>query len=354
MASEKREKNPLKNVLKNRMPSPDRFRRRGPVSSPSFPSTVIVAALAAVVMMIVAGDGLAACPACADNISAAGSEKGEGFALSILGLLSLPVVLVGGIGMAAARTLRKRSGAVLPIAVLSLGLLSCGGGDDAADADAVPKTPADMSKAVEVSGTVLFEGTPPAPEAYDVSSDEYCGVRHEGGVIYSNDVVVNDGKLANVFVYVSKGLEGYSFPTPTEAAVLDQRGCAYEPHMLGIMTGQPLEIRNSDSTLHNVHAMTKNNKAFNLAQDVGKTDRKTFEKEEVMIPIVCDVHGWMKSWLAVLPHPAYAVSGQEGVWSFRVPPGEYTVTAWHERYGKQEVQLTAREGEPATLNFTFR
>lgn len=322
---------------------------------PSLSVAAIPGALAVAAMLLMSGGELAACPACAENIAATDGAKAEGFAASILGLLSLPLALVGGIGIVAARSLRKKSGAVLLLAGLSLGLGACGGSaEQESQADAAAKMPADMSKAVEASGTVFFEGTPPAAEVIDVSADGYCGVRHEGGVIETQDVLVQDGKLANAFIYVSKGLEGYSFPAPTAPAVLDQRGCAYQPHVLGIMVGQPLEIRNSDSTLHNVHAMTKNNKAFNLAQDFGKTDSKTFENEEILIPFVCDVHGWMKSWVAVLPHPAFAVSGADGAWAFRVPPGEYTVTAWHERFGKQEATLTVKEGEPATMNFTFK
>lgn len=323
-------------------------------STTAFWSVAIAAALVALVMAPLAGGQLLACPACAENISAVSGTKAEGFALSILGLLSLPLLLVGGGWFVATLSLRKKSGLLLLFVAMSFGFAACGESAEKGEEQATAKTPADMSTAVEVSGTILLEGTPPPPEAIDVSADEYCGVRHEGGVIYSQDVIAKDGKLANVFIYVSKGLEGYSFPIPTTPAVLDQRGCAYQPHVLGIMVGQPLEVRNSDSTLHNVHAMTKNNKAFNLAQDVGKRDTKTFEEEEVMIPVVCDVHGWMKSWVAVLSHPAFAVSGEDGTWSFKVPPGEYTVTAWHERYGKQEGTLTVKAGEPASLSFTFK
>lgn len=327
--------------------------KRGGSSTVLWPIGMI-AALVALVMAPLAGGQLLACPACAETISAVSGAKAERFALSILGLLSLPLLLVGGGWLVAAVSLRKKGGLLLLLVGISFGVAACGDSAEKGEEQATAKIPADMSNTVEVSGTILFEGTPPPPEAIDVSADEYCGVRHEGGVIYSQDVIAKEGKLANVFIYVSKGLEGYSFPTPTTPAVLDQRGCAYEPHVLGIMVGQPLEVRNSDSTLHNVHAMTKNNKAFNLAQDVGKRDTKTFEEEEVMIPVVCDVHGWMKSWVAVLPHPAFAVSGEDGMWSFKVPPGEYTVTAWHERYGKQEATLTVKGGEPASLSFTFK
>lgn len=294
---------------------------------------------------------LLACPACADNVAAVNGGTAKGFAASIIGLISLPLLLVGGITLTVIRGQRNGVGAVALVLAGSVSFAACGG--DVSDDVPANRVPADMSKAVQVSGTITFNGTPPAQEMVDVSADDYCGVRHEGGQIVSDEVVVNDGKLANVFVYVSKGLEGYSFDVPTAPAMLDQKGCRYHPHVMGVMVGQALEIHNSDSTIHNVHAMTKHNNAFNLGQGVGVSDTKTFDKEEVMIPIVCDVHGWMKSWIGVLPHPAFAVSGENGSYAFSVPPGVYTLTAWHERFGKQEEQITVEEGKAVSVDFAF-
>ena len=306
------------------------------------------------VLAFAGGTELTACPACADNVAAADSGTARGFAASILGLISLPILLVGGVVFSLVRAKGRSAGALAVIPVLIGGLLFTGcGGDTGGDEAAALRVPADMSKAVQVSGVVTFEGAAPEVEMIDVSADEYCGVQHEEGAIASNEVVINDGKLANVFVYVSKGLEDYSFDAPSTPVVLDQQGCRYHPHVLGVMIGQPLEIRNSDPTIHNVHAMTKNNKAFNLGQSKDASDQKTFENEEVMIPVVCDVHGWMKSWIGVLHHPAFAVSDENGAFSFQAPPGEYTVTAWHERFGTRTEAITVEEGKPFSLNFSF-
>lgn len=325
-------------------------------------------ALAVAGIAVIGSAMAAACPSCVDNVAAANAGTARGFGASIIGLLSLPMLLVGGIALAVVRSQRSpehdsrtgsgtRSGTRSTVAALLLSAFvaaGCGGGGDQAGGEAdANRVPADMSTAVEVSGVVEFKGTAPEPERIDVSADEYCGLHHDGGVVYTNEVIVNDGKLANVFVYVSNGLEGYSFEVPTTPAVLDQKGCRYHPHVQGVMVGQELQIRNSDSTLHNVHSMSKNNKQFNLGQYGGTVDTRVFESEEVMMPVVCDVHGWMKSWIAVLHHPAFGVTAEDGTFSFRVPPGEYTVTAWHERYGTKTAQLTVAEGTPATLNFTF-
>ena len=318
---------------------------------PSF-TICFSAGLLAVAIMFTGSDVLA-CPACADNVAAVNGGTAKGFVASIIGLISLPLLLVGGITLAVIREKRSSVGILVSCALLvgSGVLAGCGGSES--DDVLENRVPADMSMAVQVSGTVTFNGTPPAQEMIDVSADDYCGVRHEAGQILSDEVVVTDGKLANVFVYVSKGLEEYAFEIPTAPAKLDQKGCRYHPHVMGVIVGQTLEIHNSDSTIHNVHAMTKNNKAFNLGQGVGGSDTRSFEKEEVMIPVVCDVHGWMKSWVAVLHHPAFAVSGLDGSYAFLVPPGEYTLTAWHERFGTREETLIVEEGKPVLIDFAF-
>ena len=317
---------------------------------------LFVLSLSIVLVWCYSAVDLMACPSCADNVAAVSDDTAKGFAVSILGLIAIPLMFVGGIILSLVRADRKGVGmyALIPLLVAAIGMTGCGGSGDDDSNDAAQRIPADMSKAVEVSGTILFEGEPPPQELIDVSADDYCGVRHDGGTIASNEVIINDGKLANVFVYISSGLEGYSFQTNTSPVTLDQKGCRYYPHVMGVMIGQPIDIRNSDSTIHNVHAMTKKNKAFNLGQRTGARDTKTFDKEEVMIPVVCDVHGWMKSWIGVLHHPAFAVSGENGSYTFTAPLGEYTVTAWHERFGTKEEQIVVEEGQPVSLNFSFQ
>jgi plastocyanin len=213
----------------------------------------------------------------------------------------------------------------------------------------------DPATAATVGGSVVFEGTAPTPTPLDMSADAVCsagGTAAQG----AGDAVVTNGKLANVFVYVSKGLEGKRFETPKEAVTLDQKGCRYHPHVLGLMVGQTLKIVNSDATVHNVHPTPKINKAFNVAQtSAGSTTDKTFDNEEVMIPISCDIHGWMRSYVGVLPHPFYSVSGTDGAFSLKgMPPGTYTITAWHEKFGQQTQQVTVAAKESKNITFTFK
>ena len=203
-----------------------------------------------------------------------------------------------------------------------------------------------------VSGTVSFEGEAPKARKLRLDADAVCAGSHDGPV-YSEEVVVNDGKLANVFVYL-KGVTG-DFAAPSEPAVLDQKGCVYQPHIVGVQVGQPLKILNSDKTLHNVHGMPKINPEFNFAMPkFVKKKNTTFSKEEVMVAMKCDVHPWMSGYVGILPHPFFAVSGADGSFSIAdAPAGNHAVVAWHEKYGTQEGTVTVSDGGSATLDFTF-
>lgn len=246
--------------------------------------------------------------------------------------------------------------------VASLALTTgCGKSDDAgkfsgAESGSGTVTKVDPATAATVTGTVAFEGTAPA-EAPVTVTDDHCNAGAAANTPeVTNDVVVTDGKLANVFVYVSGGLEGRTFETPKEPATLDQKGCRYHPHVLGVMVGQPVKIVNSDETLHNVHAQPAKNDGFNLAQPTaGMTTTKTFDHEEVMVPVTCDVHGWMHSYVGVVSNPFFAVTPTNGSFSLRgLPPGTYTVTAWHEKFGKQQQQVTVGAKESKAITFTFK
>jgi hypothetical protein len=206
-----------------------------------------------------------------------------------------------------------------------------------------------------VTGKAAFTGTAPAASQIDMNADPYCAGAHSEPVMTEDAVVNSNGTLKNVFVYVKTGLEGQTFETPTTAVTLDQKGCHYTPHVFGVQVNQPLQIVNSDSTLHNVHGMPKETKEFNLGMPIQnmKVNRK-FEKPEVMVKFKCDVHPWMAAYVGVLPHPFYAVTGDDG--SFKIenlPAGKYTLEAWHEKFGTQTAEVTVDEAAPQTADFSF-
>lgn len=185
----------------------------------------------------------------------------------------------------------------------------------------------------EISGVVTLKGTPPKEKT--IVMDQECSILHAEPVTTRHYVVGSNGGLANVFVYISKGLEGQHFSPPATPAVLDQVGAMYEPYMQGIMTGQVLRIKNSDDLLHNVHSISKvaGNKDFNFAQpEKDQFNDKTFTNREVMVKFKCDVHNWMFAYVGVMEHPFFAVTDKNGKFVItNVPPGEYTLTAYHQK-----------------------
>lgn len=243
-------------------------------------------------------------------------------------------------------------------------LVACGGGgegEDAGEGENVPEASSeapsaavDTANAGGVKGSINYSG-PDGDTPIAMSADPTCASVHTTPVD-TGKFLVKDGKLGNVFVYVKTGLEGKSFPAPTEAKVLDQQGCLYHPHVMGIQVGQPLKIKNSDPTLHNIHAMPKTNAEFNQGQPIQNMEfDKTFDKAEIMVPVKCDVHPWMSSYVGVVEHPYYAVSGEDGSFNIdSLPAGTYTLEAWHEELGTATQQVTVAANQTAEVTFDFQ
>ena len=246
--------------------------------------------------------------------------------------------------------------------VLMLGtvlvLLACGGSDEGGDATvSTSEGAADTGPrgSGSITGTVSFAGTVPANPAIDMSAEQACAAKHSGGVT-DPQYVVTDGKLGNVFVHVKSGLPaGARYAPPSEPVVLDQDGCLYEPRVFGVMTGQQIEIRNSDPVLHNIKAVPTENRGFNISQpSAGMKTTRTFTTPEVMVPLECNVHGWMNAYAGVKDHPFFATTGEDG--TFRIeglPAGTYEVEAWHEKLGTRTTTVTVTDDGTATADFSF-
>jgi len=213
----------------------------------------------------------------------------------------------------------------------------------------------DVSTAGRVSGRVVLEGPVPQNPPIKIEADPFCQNAQKDGMT-SESFVVKDGALDNAFVYVKDGLGSYVFDVPTAPVTLAQQGCRYGPHVVGVRVNQPIEITTADATIHNVHALAKVNSGFNFGQQIpGEKQRKTFVKPEVMVEFKCDVHSWMRAYAGVLPHPYFAVSGNGGMFELKdVPPGTYTIEAWHEKLGTQTQTVTLGEKDSKEITFTFK
>jgi carboxypeptidase family protein len=255
--------------------------------------------------------------------------------------------------------------AVLVLAAVAV-TAACGGGEkqetqappppagEAAAPPAATTGAAAPAGSETISGKVTFDGTVPPAEKVKLSADPKCAEMHKDGM-EKQPIQVKDGGLANVFVYVKSGVSG-TFPAPTEPAVIDQKGCNYTPHIVTMQTNQPLKIKNDDDTLHNIHPRPTVNAEFNIGQPrKGMESTKTFDKKEVMFPVGCDVHPWMRAYISVLDHPFYAVTKEDGTFEIKgLPPGDYEVEAYHEKLKTQTQKVTVKAGEPAKVDFAFK
>ncbi len=208
-------------------------------------------------------------------------------------------------------------------------------------------TPIDKSTVGSISGTVKYDGTKPKAAKIDMSQDPACAKKGENTV---ETIAGDDGDLANVFVYVKDGLGNRTFDVPTTPAEINQEGCRYHPHVLGVMAGQPVKIVNSDDTTHNIHPTPKNNREWNESQPPkGQALDKTFAREEIMLPVKCNQHPWMKMYINVVKSPYFAVTGPDGKYEIKdLPPGDYTLAFVHEKLGEQDQKVTIQPKENKT------
>jgi plastocyanin len=255
--------------------------------------------------------------------------------------------------------------------IVALGLLSlassCGGNKTAEDngntGDKTGKAYTSKGDEGSITGKVSYTGAAPEAKKIDTSADAACTSKSPN--LTTEDWVIKDGKLANTYVYIKDGtladgskIADYTFETPSAAATLDQNGCHYKPHVLGVMVNQPITITNSDPTTHNIHFTPKNNPDWNQSQPNGAAPlTHKLARAEVLVPVKCNQHPWMKSYVGVTKHPFFAVSGEDGSFTIKgVPAGKYTVVAWHEGGANgtekpMEVTVTAKAA--ATADFSF-
>jgi plastocyanin len=210
--------------------------------------------------------------------------------------------------------------------------------------------------ASSITGTVTFEGKPPTLKPLAMDADPACAKKHSGPVPDERLVLGGGNTIGNIMVWVSKGLPaGKTWPAPKAPAVLDQKGCQYVPHVMGIMVGQQYKILNSDGILHNVHALPKINKAFNKPMPATlKEASATFDKPEAWFQIKCDVHPWMSAYVGAFTHPFFSVTGKDGKFTISgLDPGTYEITARHEKLGTQTASVTVGASDTKTQNFKF-
>ncbi len=235
-------------------------------------------------------------------------------------------------------------------------LVGCGGAAPVGvGSEPAAEVVVDPTTAATLTGTVLYDGPEVRPAEIDLGADPACSEATAGPVAAEDLVVNGNGTLRNAVVFVKEGLPAGRFRAPADTVTLDQRGCMYRPRVIALMVGQELEITNSDPTTHNIHPTPKENREWNRSQIPGGVPfRDSFAREEIAIPLRCNVHPWMKAWVAVLKHPYFAVTGETGAFQIKsLPPGEYTVEVWHEKLGTAVRKVALSPGGAGSVEFTL-
>jgi hypothetical protein len=239
------------------------------------------------------------------------------------------------------------------IAALTVMIGLCSG--QAARPGSPPASASSITGTATVKGKVKFEGRVPKSIPINMSADASCAKQQLIPVLRQDVVADANGGLQNVIVFIVDGLGGLMFDVPSQPAVIEQKGCMYQPHVLALRANQPLEVVNDDPTTHNVHPMPANNREWNKAELPGTKVHEAFPREEIAIPVKCNIHPWMRSYIAVFKHPYFVVTGKDGSFDLsNLPPGTYTVEAWHEKLGTSTQKVSVGANESKAIDFVFK
>lgn len=254
----------------------------------------------------------------------------------------------------------RYSGYILVAAALAFAMVSCGKKDETDQtATATPAAsagaPVDAATAGTITGTIKLDGAAPAGHKIDMSAEAYCVTQHPTPVVADEVVTGPGGTLANAVVYISDDMSKYAVTVPSDPAKIDQKGCLYHPHIVAMVAGQQLQVVNSDNTTHNIHPIPKDNHEWNESQPAGSAPiLKVFARPEDAIPVKCNVHPWMKSYIFVFKNSYFGVTDTDGKFSIgNVPPGTYTVTVWQEKYGTKTASVTIGPKESKSVDVSF-
>jgi plastocyanin len=217
-----------------------------------------------------------------------------------------------------------------------------------------PITPIDLATAGTIQVQVGYDGPPPTAKVINMSGTAACAALHPQPVV-DQSIVVNDSRLANAVVYIQSGLGDRAFAAPTTPVVVDQKGCLYEPHVVAVMVGQPLQFHNSDQEAHNVHGQPSKVDGWNfLMSRPGSTRDVVFDQPEVGIPVSCDVHPWMRAYASVFASPYFGITSRDGTTTLKpVPPGDYVIGVWHETLGSLQKPVSLAASGTASVQFTY-
>ncbi len=240
------------------------------------------------------------------------------------------------------------------VGAVALAVAGCGNKENGESSS--PAASVDPSTTGSVTGTVTLDGPPPVSKPIDMSASPACAQANPAPVIPPTVVTGENGDLANVVVYVKSGLGNYRYDIPGDTAILGQKNCMYEPHVLALMTNQPVAVQNNDPTMHNVHPMPKHNRQWSNSQPAGSAPLKqSFANPEFAMAVLCNVHPWMRAIVFVFDHPYFAVTSKTGKFALtNLPPGTYTIEAWQEAYRAQDQTVTIGPKESKAISFMFR